>query len=174
MNYKEEITKAMEMLSEVPNTLFIGQSVLYEGSAVYETLGTNMMDRIEVPVFEDTQLGLCIGLALEGYLPICIFPRMDFLMCAMNQLVNHLDKIEEMSVGRYNPKVIIRTMVGSRKPLYPGAQHCQDYTEALKILLKNINILVIEKAEQAVPFYSMALESPKSSIVIESTEKIRE
>ena len=90
----------MELLARDPRTVFIGQTVLYSGGPVYETLLTVPDEKkIEVPVFEDAQLGMCTGLSLIGFVPICIFPRMDFLICAMNQLVNHLDKIEEMSMG---------------------------------------------------------------------------
>ena len=86
-----------------------------------------MDKRIEVGVAEDMQLGIAIGLAYAGKLPVCIFPRMDFLLCATNQLVNHLDK--------YPVRVIIRTCVGSRTPLDPGLQHRGDYVAGLRALL---------------------------------------
>ena len=97
--------------------------------------------KIELPLIEDTQMGMSIGLSLEGYIPISIYPRIDFLIIAMNQLVNHLEKIEEMSCGQFKPKVIIRTAIGSTKPLYPGLQHCSDYSDALKCILKNVNVI---------------------------------
>ena len=31
-----------------------------------------------------------------------LFPRFDFLLCAMNQLVNHADKIEIITMKQYN------------------------------------------------------------------------
>ena len=40
-------------------------------------------------------MGMSIGLALNGYIPITCFPRFDFLILAFNQLVNHLDKIKK-------------------------------------------------------------------------------
>ena len=60
--------------------------------------------KIETPVFEDAQMGMSIGLSLEGFIPITCFPRFDFLILAMNQLVNHLDKIRFMSRGEMRPK----------------------------------------------------------------------
>jgi pyruvate/2-oxoglutarate/acetoin dehydrogenase E1 component len=168
MGYREELIKAMLTLAEDERVIFIGQTILYPGNVIYGTLeGISASRKIELPIMEDCQMGMSIGLSLEGYLPVSIFPRMDFLIIAMNQLVNHLDKIEEMSSGRFKPKVIIRTMVGATKPLYPGVQHCSDYTEGLGYFLRNINVVKLTEAEQIVPEYRKSLESERSTILIE-------
>ena len=78
-------------------------------------------------------------------------------------MVNHLDKIKDISRGQYNPKIIIRTIVGSREP-YPGPQHCQDYTEAFKLMLKNVVVIKLDSAESIVPQYKKALERDISSL----------
>ena len=166
--YKEELLKAMDLLAAHHKTIFIGQNVIYGGTSMFWTLQNIPKEkRIELPVFEEVQMGMSIGMALEGYIPISIYPRMDFLICATNQLVNHVDKIQEMSEGQFKPVVIIRTAIGSVKPLFPGPQHCQDHTEALKLMCKNINIVKLEKAEQIVPEYKKALEADKPTILVE-------
>src|SRR5271169_537624 len=113
MTYKDELTKAMSLLAENEKTLFIGQSVKFGGQAMFSTL-KDVPDerRIEFPVAEDMQMGFSTGLALQGFLPVCIYPRIDFMLLCLNQLVNHLDKMNPM------PKVIIRTSIGSTKPMY--------------------------------------------------------
>ena len=63
------------------------------------------------------QAGVALGMALEGYLPISLYPRMDFIILAMNQIVNHLDKWESMSQGGSTPKVVMKAVVGSQYPL---------------------------------------------------------
>ena len=98
MNYLDSLIKSMEWLSNKNDTLFIGQSVKYSGNSIFNTLKTIKDEKkIEMPVFEDLQMGLSIGLALEGYVPINCYPRFDFLILACNQLINHLDKIRYMS-----------------------------------------------------------------------------
>jgi len=171
MTYKDELTKAMEMLAKNEKVLFLGQAVSYPGSGMYPTL-EKIADskRIEVPIMEDVQMGISIGLSLEGYVPISIFPRFDFLICATNQLVNHLDKIEKMSDSEFKPKVIIRTSIGSTTPLYPGLQHCSDYTKAFKSFLKNIEVITLRKKEKIIPAYRRALKSDKSSLLIEISD----
>jgi len=171
MTYKEELSKAMEILGENEKTIFLGQSVAYPGNAIYKTLEKVPIEkRIEMPIIEDTQMGMSIGLSFEGFIPISIFPRIDFLILAVNQLVNHLDKIKEMSNNQFNPKVIIRTSIGATKPLYPGLQHCSDYTEALKHLLKNVNVIKLENSKDIVSEYKKALESDKSTVLIEVSD----
>ncbi len=171
MSYFKEISRAMTWLGEQKDTIFLGQSVAYPGNALYRTLAdVPMRKRIEMPVMEDTQMGISIGLALGGNCPISIFPRMDFLICAMNQLVNHLDKLEEFTHGEYSAKIIIRTCVGSKIPLDPGVQHSGDYTEALRGLLRNISVVKLTEPNQVIPAYREAYESEKSVIVVEMGE----
>lgn len=171
MTYKDELVKAMEFLGSQDKTIFLGQSVACSGNAIFQTLeNVPMSKRMEMPIFEDTQMGISIGLNLEGFIPISIFPRMDFFINAMNQLENHLDKIKEMSHNEFKPKVIIRTSIGSVKPLYPGIQHCSDYTIALKVMLKNINVVKLTDSKDIVPEYKRAFESDKSTILIEDSD----
>ncbi len=168
MNYRDEMTRAMTMLGEVPSSIFLGQSIKYTGNVMFSTLkGVPMDKRIETPVFEDTQMGMSTGLSLAGFLPISIFPRMDFLICACNQLVNHLDKIEEMSEGRFKPKVIIRTLIGTKFPMDSGPQHTGDYHEALAFMLKYVKVIYLDAPELVYDCYQTALKSEGSTVLVE-------
>ena len=169
MAYKEELIKAMDLLSNQDSSIFVGYNINY-GSKIYGTMDNIPKEKkIEFPIAEDMQMGVSIGLSLEGYIPISIYPRIDFLIIATNQLVNHLDKIEEMSCGQFKPKVIIRTAIGSTKPLYPGLQHCSDYTMALKHMLKNVDVIKLNNSKDIIPAYKNALEETnnKSTLLIE-------
>ena len=167
MTYKDELIAAMNMLSEEDRVIFLGQ----EADTFYRTMSDIPKDKIIVmPVMEDAQMGISIGLSLAGYLPISLYTRMDFFLLAFNQLINHLDKIEEMSNGEFRPKIIIRVVIGETKPLDPGPQHTQDFSSILKQTLKNINVIVLENIEDVIPSYKNALQSKKSSILIEKRD----
>jgi len=168
LKYKEEVTKAMDMLAQHPKTYFIGQAVKYPGSVLSSTL-KNVPDekKLELPVMEECQMGLSIGLSLEGFIPISIYSRIDFLLCACNQLSNHLDVLSELTHNEFQAKVIIRTVVGATVPMYPGIQHCRDHTEVFKALLKNIVVVKLTEAEQVMPVYTEALKGNKSTLIIE-------
>lgn len=167
LTFKQAVTDAMTMLAKHHKTVFVGQSVKYDGQAQFDTFsGVPMEKRIEMPVAEDFQLGFCTGLSLQGYLPVSFYPRMDFLILACNQLVNHLDKIPLMT--GYRPKVIIRTVVGQTKPLNAGLQHTQDHTEALRLMLKTVRVDQIQRPDEVMPAYQCALESEYSTIIVEN------
>ena len=158
MKYKEELIRSMEYLAKDERTIFLGQSVKYSGNAIYNTLESiDDSKKIETPVFEDVQMGLSTGLALNGFVPITCFPRFDFLILTCNQIVNHLDKIEYMSKGTMKPRVIIRTSIGPKEPLDGGPQHTADYTDVFKGMLTNTNVVSLEEPEEIFPAFDLAL-----------------
>src|SRR3990167_3770724 len=167
MGFDQAVNEAMLMLAADNRTLFVGQSVVYDGATMYHSInGVPADKRLEMPVIEDFQLGFCLGLSLRGRIPICIYPRFDFLLLAMNQLVLHLDRFCEM--GDFQPKVIVRTRVGPTKPLNAGPQHCNDYTNAFALMLRNVSVVKLVRAEEVMPAYERALSAPESSLIIEA------
>jgi len=170
MGYKDELVRSMEWLAGKDNSIFIGQSVKYSGNAIFNTLNTIPDEKkIEVPVFEDLQMGLSTGMALEGFVPITCYPRFDFLILACSQLVNHLDKINLMSKGKMRPRVIIRTSIGAKKPIDGGVQHTQDHTEAFRHLLTDIDVVLLNEPDEIFPAFKHAYEreDSKSTLIIE-------
>ena len=168
LTYQEELAKAMTWLGEKEDTIFLGQTVAYPGNAIYKTLeGVPMEKRLELPVAEEMQMGMSLGLALTGKAVISIYPRFDFLLLAVNQLVNHLDKLEEFTHGQYHAKVIIRVGIGSTKPMYPGVQHCGDYTNAFGELLKSILIWKLPSPLLITSVYEEAYNQQGSTLIVE-------
>lgn len=171
MSYKDEVCKAMQWLAEQPNTLFIGQTVKYDGSTISSTLkGIPENKKIELPVMEECQMGMSLGMSLKGIVPVSIYPRIDFMLCAINQLSNHLDVLDKMTHGEWQAKVIIRTTIAAKIPMYPGIQHCRDHTEVFRLLLKNIPVIKLEQANQILPAYQEAYQSKCSTLIIEMEE----
>jgi pyruvate/2-oxoglutarate/acetoin dehydrogenase E1 component len=75
------------------------------------------------PLSEDAMTGAAIGMALAGLRPIHVHIRMDFLLLAMNQLVNVAAKSRYMYGGRVHVPLVVRAMIG--KSWGQGAQHSQ-------------------------------------------------
>ncbi len=87
MTYIAELIKSMKLLAEDKRVIFLGQTAYYPGSPMYGTLEEIASEkRIELPIIEDTQMGMSIGLSLQGYVPVSLYPRMDFLICATQDL----------------------------------------------------------------------------------------
>ena len=159
-DYRSALSQVMEELAVDTRVIFLGQGVRDPGTFMSTTLqGVSLDKRLEMPVAEEMQMGMSIGLALAGFIPISIYPRWNFLLLAANQLVNHLDKMQ--------PKVIIRVGVGSSKPLDPGPQHTSDFTEAFQLMMPNTYIRRLNNASDAVAEYRQALERDGPSILVE-------
>ena len=173
MKYKDELSRAMKWLGEKEDTMFLGQACRVSGHAISSTLVDVPMDkRVELPVFEEMQLGMSTGMPLEGYTTITMYPRFDFFILAVNQLVNHLDKMEEMSKGDMKPRVIIRVSVGSKHPIDAGPQHTQDHTDAFEKMLTNVNVVRLIEPEDIFPAFKYAYEreDSKPTLLIEYGE----
>jgi pyruvate/2-oxoglutarate/acetoin dehydrogenase E1 component len=170
MKYFDELKRSMDWLNEQPNTLFLGQAVEYAGTGMTNTLkDVDRNKMLEMPVNEDMQMGLSLGMALNGTVPISLYPRWNFLLLAANQVVNHLDKVKAMSDGGYTPKVIIRTSIGSQRPLHPQHQHVADFTGGFRALCDTIDIIKLDEPNQIFEAYKYAYErtDDRSTILVE-------
>lgn len=175
--YFSELARAMTALGLDSRTVFLGQAVQFPGTAMFGTLERVPMEkRIELPVAEEMQMGMSVGLALAGFVPVSIYPRFNFLLCAVNQLVNHLDKLIDMSAGGYRPRVIVRTAVGSIRPLDPQHQHRGNYTAAFQNLLTTVAVVELTHPDEIVPAYLHALmrADGHSTLMIEHADFYQE
>ena len=170
MKYFDELKRSMDYLALDSRTIFIGQAVGVPGTAMTNTLKDVPRDRlIELPVAEEMQMGMTTGMALTGLIPVSIFPRWNFLLCAINQLINHLDKVQAMSNGGYRTKAIIRTGIGSERPLHPQHQHVGDFSEAIRSMCTTIEVVRLEEPADIFPAYQNALlrTDDRSTILVE-------
>tara|TARA_Y100000590_G_scaffold388064_1_gene462109 strand:+ start:951 stop:1487 length:537 start_codon:yes stop_codon:yes gene_type:complete len=170
MKYFEELKRSMEFLAKNEKTIFIGQAVEVPGTAMSNTLkDIDSKKLMELPVAEEMQMGMTIGLALNGNIPVSIYPRWNFLLLAMNQLINHLDKVNIMSNNGFKIKTIIRTSIGSQRPLHPQYQHVGDFTNQIKDMCTTIDVIKLNEAKDIFPAYEKALNrnDNKSTILVE-------
>jgi len=117
-DYRKSLSYEMYRLSRFFNSIFLGQQVSV--TDFYNTLNkVPKSKRFEMPVAEEMQLGMSIGLALEGFLPISIYQRIDFLPRACDQIVNHLNLINELSRKRkWFLKNVIRKIENGNRYLF--------------------------------------------------------
>jgi pyruvate/2-oxoglutarate/acetoin dehydrogenase E1 component len=169
MSYKDELTRAMTLLGTDPEAVFIGYNVGCGGKA-NGTLASVPPERLlETPVAENLMLGLAIGMALDGRKPIVYYERFDFILNAMDAIVNHLDKIAMMSGGEFSPHIILRVLVGGVKnPLFTGPTHTQDFSDALRKLV-SFPVVQLTAASAVLPAYKTAWENlgQSSSMFVE-------
>lgn len=170
MRYFDELKRSMEFLAADPRTVFMGQAVAVAGTAMSNTLrDVDISRRLELPVAEEMQMGMTTGMALAGLIPVSIFPRWNFLLSGMSQLINHLDKIELMAGQGFQAKAIVRTGIGSERPLHPQSQHVGDFTDAVRSMCRSIEVIRLDEPEDVFPAYERALlrDDGRSTLLVE-------
>ena len=169
MKYFDELKRTMEWAALNQNVFFLGQAVGVPGTFMFNTLKDITEEkRVELPVSESFQMQMTVGAALSGYVPISVFPRLNFLMLAMGDLSNIVDKLPEI-YGPKPPKMIIRSAVGPDAPVHPGHQHIGDFTDGFRKIFKNIKVVRLDNPEDIFPAYEEALNpnNPDSYLMIE-------
>lgn len=128
LSYGEAILSAFEyLLEKYPETLVIGQglwSPWYVGNSMKDLDKKFGKERIiDSPVSESAVTGLAVGASLAGAMPIVVHPRIDFMLYAMDAIVNQAAKWSHMTGGQANPSVTIRGIINRGGE--QGAQHSQ-------------------------------------------------
>jgi acetoin:2,6-dichlorophenolindophenol oxidoreductase subunit beta len=128
INYGTAILAGFEYLLErYPEVFVIGQglwSPWYVGSSMTDLdkkFGTHRI--IDTPVSELACTGAAVGAGLAGMRPIVVHPRIDFMLYAMDAIVNQAAKWSHMFGGQAHPAVVFRGIVNRGGE--QGAQHSQ-------------------------------------------------
>ena len=127
-NYGTAILAAFEyLLTRYSEVFVIGQglwSPWYVGNSMTDLdkkFGANRI--IDTPVSESACTGAAVGASLAGMKPIVVHPRMDFMIYAMDSIVNQAAKWSHMLGGQAHPAVTIRSIINRGGE--QGAQHSQ-------------------------------------------------
>lgn len=169
--FNEAVTEAMTNLGRKENTLFLGYNV---GSKFGNAMGNfrNIEDtkKIETPVAENLMASLGMGLSLEGFKPIVYFERHDFMMVAMDSLVNHVSQIERISHSEFKSPVIFRTVVADDGPFYSGPTHSQNFTEIFKNIL-SFPVLEPKTPNEVLDYYDYAYKADFPVMIVEKKSR---
>jgi pyruvate dehydrogenase E1 component beta subunit len=130
MTYREALRLAMRQEMERDDRVFVmGEEVgLFDGSykvtaGLLDEFGP---DRVrDTPISEEGFLGAGVGAAMLGERPVVEVMTLNFLLVAMDQVVNHAAKIGAMFGGEVRCPMVIRTPNGAGNQL--TAQHSQSF-----------------------------------------------
>ena len=171
LTFNEAVTEAMTNLGKKDNTIFLGYNVGSDfGNAMGNFINIEDNKKIETPVAENLMASLGIGLSFEGYKPVVYFERHDFMMVAMDALVNHVSQIERISHKEFNVPIIFRTVVADEGPFYSGPTHSQDFTEIFKKAL-SFPILEPKTPQEVLDFYNYAYNVNFPVMIVEKKSR---
>lgn len=128
LSYGLAILSAFQyLMRRYPNVFAIGQglwSPWYVGNTMADLdkeFGSRRV--IDTPVSEFACTSAAVGAAICGYRPIVIHPRIDFMLYAVDSIVNQAAKWRHMFGGRSSAPVTVRGIINRGGE--QGAQHSQ-------------------------------------------------
>jgi len=143
MTYAEAIRAAMsEEMTRDERVFLFGEDIGRYGGAFGVSFG--MLDEFgperikETPISEAAIIGAAAGAAMVGMRPIAEMMFMDFILLAMEQLVNQAAKVRFMFGGKATVPMVIRMPAGSGTGA--AAQHSQSL-ESLLIHIPGIKVV---------------------------------
>jgi pyruvate dehydrogenase E1 component beta subunit len=170
MSFGEAIRAAMSQAMESDERVFAyGQGINDPGGFFGSTVG--LCDKFsearcfDVPLSEDSLIGMGVGAALQGRRPIYVALRIDFLLLMMNQIVNHAAKWPLMSGYQSTVPLTIRCIIG--KDWGQAAQHSGAY-HAMFAQVPGLEVVLPSSVNDAARLLLASIESDLTTIFVES------
>jgi len=130
ITYREALRQALrEEMQRDPSVFLLGEDIAQFGGAykvtqgLYDEFGPERVK--DTPISEEAIVGAGIGAAMVGLRPVAEIMTINFILVAIDQIINNAAKISYMFGGQVCVPVVIRTPQGAGHQL--GAQHSQNF-----------------------------------------------
>jgi pyruvate dehydrogenase E1 component beta subunit len=133
VTYREALRRALdEELARDDKVFLMGEEIgRFEGSykvtaGLYAKYGPRRVR--ETPIAEEGFVGAGIGAAMLGLRPVVEIMTINFILVAMDMVVNHAAKVRQMFGGKVGVPLVIRTPAGA------GAQLTAQHSQSLEVM----------------------------------------
>lgn len=172
LTYRAAMHDALrDALREDPRVVLLGEDVgRYGGTyavskGLLEEFGP---DRVrDTPLSELGFVGVGIGAALGGLLPIVEIMTVNFSLLALDQIVNTAAALRHMSGGQFSVPLVVRMATGAGRQL--GAQHSHSL-ECWFAHVPGITVVAPATVEDAYGMLGTALADPDPVIIFEHVQ----
>jgi pyruvate/2-oxoglutarate/acetoin dehydrogenase E1 component/TPP-dependent pyruvate/acetoin dehydrogenase alpha subunit len=158
-----------EEMRRDPNVFCMGEDIAIPGGwggAFTVTLGLEQefsQRMLNTPIAELGFIGAAVGAALLGMRPIVDVQYGDFLLLAMDQIVNNAAKLRYMSGGAIRVPMVLRAPVGATGR---GAQHAQNL-ERFFIGVPGLKVVAVSNAYDAKGILKAAVRDENPVLLFE-------
>jgi 2-oxoisovalerate dehydrogenase E1 component len=170
MSYIQAVNEALARELETrPEVLVYGEDVGVAGGifgasrGLQKTYGDQRV--FDTPISESAILGSAVGSALMGMKPIVEIMWADFMLVALDQLINQAANVRYITGGRCSVPIVVRTQQGST----PGA--CAQHSQCLEALLAHIpglRVALPATPQDAYDILRSAVANPDPCIIFEA------
>jgi 2-oxoisovalerate dehydrogenase E1 component len=170
ISYIQAVNEALSReLATRPEVLVYGEDVGQAGGIFGASRGLQKsfgVDRVfDTPISESAILGSAVGAALMGMKPIVEIMWGDFMLVALDQIINQAANVRYITGGRSGAPIVVRTQQGAT----PGS--CAQHSQCLEAFLAHIPGLRIGIPATPQDAYSLlrtATASPDPCILYEA------
>lgn len=168
MSFSSAVVLALgEAMDRDDRVFLLGEDVAHGGAygatkGLLERFGPGRVR--DTPISEAAIVGTSLGAAMVGMRPVCEIMHMDFIACAMDQVVNQAAKVRYMSGGKASAPMVIRCGVGGW--LNAAAQHSQSL-EAWFTHVPGVKVATAGTAADVRAILHGAIGDPDPVIVME-------
>ena len=172
LTYQRAVNSALDLeLRERPELLVYGEDVGFAGGifGVSRSLQKSHGDQrvFDVPIAESAILGSAVGAAMEGMRPVVEIMWADFMLVALDQLVNQAANVRYISRSAVHAPMVVRTQQGAT----PGS--CAQHSQSLEALLAHIPGLKLGLPATPADAFAMtrsAIADPDPVVLVEARE----
>ena len=161
ISYRDALREALhEEMARDDSVFVIGEDVVIYGGyhAVTQGIEERFPGRIfETPIAEAGIVGVSVGAAMAGMRPVVELMYLDFVTCAMDEVVNQAAKMRYMTGGQAQVPIVIRLPCGHGRNL--AAQHSQ-IMESWFMHVPGLQVVVPSTPRDAKGLMKTAVRSP--------------
>lgn len=150
------------------SVVVLGEDVGRDGGVFRVTEG--LLERfgedrvIDTPLSESGIVGISIGMAAYGLIPVAEIQFMGFIYGAMEQLISHASRIRTRSRGQYHCPMVVRTPYGAG---IHAPEHHSESTEAMLVHTPGLKVVVPAGPYEAKGLLISAIRDPDPVIFLE-------
>jgi pyruvate dehydrogenase E1 component beta subunit len=119
---------------------------------------------VDTPLSESGIVGVAIGMAVYGLVPVVEIQFMGFIYAAMEQLISHAARIRTRSRGRFSCPLVVRTPYGGG---IHAPEHHSESTEAFFVHVPGLKVVVPSTPAEAKGLLTSAIRDPDPVIFLE-------
>lgn len=165
----QAINESLRQLMQADDRVFlIGEDIGRHGGSFQASAGLlaefGRRRVIDAPISEAGFTGLAVGAAMTGLRPIVDLMFADFLMLAMDQLVNQAAKYRYMTGGQAQVPLVIRAAQGAGQS--SAAQHSQA-VHALVANVPGLKVVLPSNPADAKGLLAAAVADPNPVVILE-------
>jgi pyruvate dehydrogenase E1 component beta subunit len=137
VTYREALRRALdEELARDERVFLMGEEIgRFDGSykvtqGLWKKYGPKRVR--ETPIEEEGFVGAGVGAAMLGQRPVVEIMTINFILVAMDMVVNHAAKVRSMFGGKLGVPMVIRTPAGA------GAQLTAQHSQSLEVMFAHV------------------------------------